>query len=148
MNHYTGTYFITHVPPSILSANARPNRYAKNKAFQSYKDYVVMDIERQVQDKSAFPYSRIKLTVLWYLGNGKTNPISHNRYPEEAWGRAFNPRDWDNAVGSMKAFVDALVAAGVIPDDSFKHLHSIDLKPQLGKEALGRRCLHVFIEEV
>lgn len=36
--------------------------------------------------------------------------------------RVYIPRDYDNATISLKPYIDGLVDAGVVPDDSRKHL--------------------------
>jgi Holliday junction resolvase RusA-like endonuclease len=59
-------------------------------------------------------YNRVDITITWYEPNEKRDP--------------------DNIMGGQKFILDGLVMAGVIPNDTRKHIRSIKHIPELDRE--------------
>jgi len=53
-------------------------------------------------------------------------------------------RDPDNII--LKFFLDAIVEAGIIPDDSFQYIHDISILPHLYEKGTSRT--HIILETV
>lgn len=60
----------------------------------------------------------------------------------------YRPRDQDNALAAFKLAQDAIVKAGILPDDSCKHVINGRVNIYRKKEEHGgRKCIIVTIEE-
>jgi len=58
-------------------------------------------------------YKRVNITITWYEPNGKRDP--------------------DNIMAGQKFILDGLVMAGVIPNDTRKHINSIKHIPEIDR---------------
>lgn len=69
------------------------------------------------------------LNVEWY---GRTG----GRTPRDDYFAPARPQDHDNAHSGLKMMIDALVATGVVPNDSLKYISDVRLKvyPEGSKE--------------
>jgi len=111
--------FRASLPPSELSPNRTRNVHwaRKHAAVESYKaECRVLAIDARNRAKWKAP-ARVRLELLFGL-KGK------------ATGR-YKPEDPDNAVGSVKALIDSMVAAGLFEDDKWAIL-------ELGRVAATR----------
>ena len=110
MNHVF-TFTVTHKFPSLNEAIAAAKKhwavYAKMKKENTS---LVAEYVRSLRGSSDFPlgvFNQVSLRLM---------------FQERARGRL---RDWDNITFAKKFILDGLVVAGVIPDDSPKHITDI-----------------------
>jgi Holliday junction resolvase RusA-like endonuclease len=125
------------LPPVECSPNGRFHWGTKKRAVATYR----------AQCAAAFRgidllTPPITLHLEFFLARPKTTAA---RYKQA--GRYF-PKDADNALASVKALVDALKDAGVVPSDA---AHNVRLAAPVmrtrAKEHGGRACVLVTIEQ-
>ncbi len=90
-------------PPRELSPNARPHWRVKHYATSQYRQECYVAIRKAVGPSSACPTGQVTAKVVFVVPDRRR-------------------RDLDNALASMKAAFDAMVAAGLLVDDDSKHL--------------------------
>ena len=88
---------LKHLPDSDLSPNKRLHWSELYKAKRDAKDHAMALVYQQ--GKPSKPYARAHITITWVAKDKRR-------------------RDVDNLFSSMKGYLDGLVAAGVIIDDS------------------------------
>ena len=94
--------FIPHLPPAALSPNARPAHWSvRSRAAKAYRDTCYLYARNQAYGTH---FERAVATVQVEV----TDPTRR--------------RDCDNYLARLKPLFDALVDAGIIPDDSAAHL--------------------------
>lgn len=100
------------LPPRELAQNYRGHWAKIHRVRKDYR-FTVFVIARQsisqFPGKLTLPLDKIKVETTWYTGTKKRDGL-------------YRPRDYDNAMGSLKTLHDALVDAGIVRDDDFKHL--------------------------
>lgn len=82
-----------------------------------YQPYAIMKVEYTGiiawLAKKLPRYKRVNITITWYEPNGKRDP--------------------DNIMAGQKFILDGLVMAGVIPNDTRKHINSIKHIPEIDR---------------
>jgi len=89
------------LPDRRLNPNRYRNRYEHSRAKREAKDLAYALVNNEGIPKT--PYNKAHITITWIAGDKI-------------------PRDPDNLLASMKAYIDGLVAVGLIVDDSAKHV--------------------------
>lgn len=109
---YTGVEVILPFPPKELSPNARLHWREKAKHVREYKEACYFEAlairEKGQRHGVRFPLAAPVAMKVWFV-------VADERR-----------RDWDNLIGSFKAGVDGLVAAGLITDDSTKAIWAVE----------------------
>jgi Holliday junction resolvase RusA-like endonuclease len=103
------------LPPAELHQNARLHHYARNTATQAYRrDVCIYALEAMLLTKTR-PFDRARLSLKFIVADRRR-------------------RDVANYFGAFKAGIDALVDAGIIPDDDYRHLSigSVTMEANLG----------------
>ncbi len=112
------------LPPVELSPNGRIHWRQRSAKKKEYRDACQI-IALAAIPKGYIPPTRAKITYTLGIApskftvNGKSRKIPDGRY---------RPRDYDNALASIKAAQDALTLAGAILGDDSKHLAMPDVK--------------------
>lgn len=118
--------FTVDLPPKELSPNMTRNVHwhVKNDAVNQYKAQVSA-VCRQAMGPQGLAFSRARISLVFGL---------RDRRPKELKrvDRRYHPEDFDNAIGSIKALIDGVVVAGLVPDDSWKHLECGSVRPDFG----------------
>lgn len=127
------------LPPRELSPNGRFHHLAKARAVKAYRGSSLLLI-RQSRAKAGNPvFGHVVIDYEFYLAPARAG-IDDGLY---------RPRDVDNAIGAMKAFQDALRDAGLIANDSKRHVHIGDVRLYSNaKEHHGRHAVVATITEV
>ncbi len=102
------------LPPKVLSPNLAQGVHwgRKGPAAREYRALAMVRCREAANGKR---FGRARISFLFGLRDRR--PAAVRR--EDA---RYHPSDFDNAVGSLKALIDGIVDAGVIPDDSWRHL--------------------------
>ena len=102
-------------PYYALSPNSRKSKHwgALSKAKEGAKDEIIAIIKQQ--ERPSRPYNPAYITITWVVKDKK-------------------PRDIDNLGAAMKPYIDGIVAAGVIVDDSDKHVTYAPFNYEYGSE--------------
>jgi crossover junction endodeoxyribonuclease RusA len=96
----TFTVILT-LPPSACSQNSRCHWSERARATSAYrKEAWAMFLQAKPRDWTRRP---VKLQVHMRYGRGS---------------RGYKPQDVQNAIGALKAAIDGMVDAGIVPDDS------------------------------
>lgn len=104
------------LPYIQLSPNTKCHYYTKASYFKQYLYDCKIILMKAMRDSGfVYPWEKVKVETLWHYGRSKERAFN---------GRVYRPRDFDNATASLKAFYDSIPAAGVVKDDSSKHLLS------------------------
>lgn len=93
------------LPPRELSSNGSHGHWSKKAAHTA-------DYRREVQwtVNAVMPIAdRVRLSLTFCIKDGRKT-------------QRYQPRDAANALSAFKAGIDGLVDAGMVPDDSAKHL--------------------------
>lgn len=125
------------LPPKALSPNAAGSHWrARHQAEKTYKQQCAY----RFACVGPLP-PPITVHLEFYLGRGQAT------FDRVARRDRYFPKDEDNARSSFKRGQDALIVAGVIPNDSIKYLHAgrIVLFTQ-AKDHGGRACVMVGLE--
>ena len=105
--------------PAGLGANARGNRFKLNKIAQDWRELwrvlALNEIRRLGID---IPLDHVTIQVTGYFNRGRGSD------PRSFLARAGTqrPHDLDNLQSCMKAAIDGLVAAGLVPDDRAEYV--------------------------
>lgn len=86
------------------------NKYAKHATFKRVKTYVVIAAQKS---RPPQPLKNFKLSIVRY------------------GARAL---DYDNLIASFKSYIDGLRLAGIIENDSWKYIRSIETDQVVSKE--------------
>lgn len=103
------------LPPAEASPNARAGWRAKAKAVAQWRGQCKVLIQN-VRVRAPRPLTcPVVVSLEFWCGRCMVggSQVDDGRY---------RPKDVDNAVAACKALIDAIVDAGVIPDDSHHHL--------------------------
>lgn len=104
----------------------RGNRFKANKVKQDTQKDILVFIHNARIKKSLHPHDKpVKLTFHWTEGNSR--------------------RDLDNIAFAVKFIQDALVTAGIFPDDSQKYIKELHHTVTVDK---GNWGVTVIIEEI
>ena len=95
------------------NSSRRNNRWRLSDAKRAAKDEIIAIIKQQ--ELPSRPYNPAYITITWVVKDKK-------------------PRDIDNLVAAMKPYIDGLKAAGVIADDSDKHVTYAPFNYEYGSE--------------
>ena len=90
-----------HLPDPDLNPNKRLHWTARWHAMRDAKDEAMALVYEQGRPET--PYESSHITITWVAGDARR-------------------RDVDNCFSSMKAYIDGLVDAGLIADDSAMHV--------------------------
>ncbi len=128
------------LPDTDLSANKSVNRYARNDAFQAYKRAADLQFRMAEIPRLDGPDAlRLPITVGAQFFCYKKHPFAK---------RFYMPRDDDNARRSLKAVIDALKSARIVPDDSIKYVKGGEIEIfSKAAEHNNRMGLTFIIEE-
>lgn len=121
------------LPPRECSSNSRHNWRAKAKAVKKYRaDCCVL---HRVAFRKTQVYVPVRIDLDFYLGNRGSG--------------AYMPIDEGNAQAAGKTAQDALIDAGVIPNDSKKFVKAGPVRILSRKEEhKGRSCLVMKLIEL
>ena len=92
---------LEHLPPKELSPNARLHHMALYQAKLAAKEEMYLRVIQQGRPHA--PFNEAHITIIWIAKDKRR-------------------RDIDNLFSSMKAYIDGLVHAGVLVDDSANHV--------------------------
>ena len=113
------------LPPREANPNSHSHHYTINKVrAKQHEEMIAYVLE---QGRPDTPMERAHITITWRAKDKRT-------------------RDIDNLLASMKGSIDGLVEAGVIVDDSAKHL-SYSLYYEWGDEVTENETI-IVIEEI
>ena len=102
-----------HLPDSNLNPNRFKNRFQLASAKkQAKKDSLALVMSQGKPDR---PFQKAHITIT-FIGT----PTKRKGGPRE--GKDARGRDLDNLFASMKAYIDGLVTAGLLVDDSVDHV--------------------------
>lgn len=76
---------------------------------------------------------KIKMDIS-HLTRGKRPEKPLEKFTISITRHAPRTLDWDNLVSSLKAYIDGLVKAGVIKDDSWKYIKQINTDQKISTE--------------
>lgn len=141
--------FFVDIPPAECSQNTMAHRLEKYQAQQLYKAQCVAYIYQQFKEVPQCHPCRI--TTEWWCGGGEGNTgIVRPLYALGLKGYSpVFPKDYDNAVSSLKYMVDAIRDSGMIPDDSLRYLRGMDITQHRTKsEHCAKRFIKVTLERV
>jgi crossover junction endodeoxyribonuclease RusA len=107
------------LPPRECSPNARVHWVAKAAAVRDFRaDCGILIAQVAMRAPRRLLVTPVVITLDIYCGHTWVGDmvIADGRY---------RPKDVDNALAACKPLIDAIVDAGVIPDDSTKHVRRI-----------------------
>lgn len=102
--------FEVSLPYRALGQNSRGHWRKKALPTAAYRQEVALIAASSIHEQQWMPPARATVTLEYGTKGGRTA------------GR-YQPRDEANAIDAFKAGYDGLVDAGVVADDSRKHLH-------------------------
>lgn len=109
------------LPPEEVSPNARPHHMAKARAVKKYKADCILILRRK-WNHPKFERVRVTLTFRTAFRTG-VSMGKVKRIPD----RCYRTEDRDNGISSVKAAMDAIVVAGILPDDKAEHVLGYDV---------------------
>jgi hypothetical protein len=119
------------VPDSALSKSAKGTFWKRREAWNSALEHALLLWRSEVAanrtlDPLPWESASLRITQFW----------------------CGQPRDHDNLAASCGAYVDAAVAAGILPDDSPKYIESYELRHEHVSQMSDRKILVEVIANV
>ncbi len=136
------------LPPRALSPNARAPWATKARATAWLKEYTALWLQSTAAPSPLPHFTRARITYTMHVSNQWPR---HARALEAdamkgLGGGFYRPRDRDNMIASLKPVQDAIVAVGILIDDTADHLELG--RPELVRGPYEDEGIHVLIEAI